>query len=233
VVFDVARTFYTVFAECGVLEDPTKSPGRDVLFRQFFDDLEKEQAKLSDTDFQNYVDKRIALEVTSRVLYLQLLFERFEDITPEKYLLSQLNGASQAIFNIQSILGNESGSDLRRLLEGTLAVLSEKKKLNGKLIFAIDEVNVGYNILRGKFRNNRNNHPRGALSPFISFLANLPYKPSILYAGTALSMTLSDTIQSDIGKVSDVSIIMDFPFLDVRQGMTFAILVMFLLILSA
>jgi hypothetical protein len=66
----------------------------------------------------------------------------------------------------------------------------------------VDEVNVGYRILKDRkiWQSPKSKDPRGVLTPFIQFISNLTQRVCTIYAGTSISMSVVDTIQSDIGK---------------------------------
>lgn len=204
-IFDVARQYYTVFFECGTIEEENnRNPGTDRLFASFFNDIQKKAKKVSDErieDLKDYADQRIALEVASRLLFLRLLADKMKDLSPERYLVSQLNGAPEVINRIKAILRNENTSILSMLIDEVLSSLKQDVlKDQGRIIFAVDEVNVGYRILKDRkiWQSPKNKDPRGVLTPFIQFISNLTHGACTIYAGT--SMSVADTIQSDIGK---------------------------------
>eukprot|EP01124_Arcella_intermedia_P022961 TRINITY_DN3540_c0_g1_i10.p1 TRINITY_DN3540_c0_g1~~TRINITY_DN3540_c0_g1_i10.p1 ORF type:complete len:714 (-),score=101.30 TRINITY_DN3540_c0_g1_i10:2188-4329(-) len=220
-IFDVGRKYFTVFFECGLMEDEDKlNPGTDRAFMKFFDDVKSKVDELVLVEFRKYVKQRIALEVTSRLLYLRLLFDTKPDLTPEEYLVSQLNGAQQTIATIIGLLSNETYENLDTLQRVVVENMAKDiLKNQGKIIFALDEINVGYQVLREKgiWKSPRSKSNRGVLTPFIQYISTRSYGACTIYAGTSLSMSISDTIQSDIGKPTHTKIVKDFPHLTLED----------------
>ena len=63
-----------------------------------------------------------------------------------------------------------------------------------------------------KYRKNR-----GVLTPFIQYITNLTHGACTIYAGTSISVSTGDTIQSDIGKIGLTTVETELPFLDMKD----------------
>jgi len=218
----------TVFFECGDIAEVVKpNPSSDRLFASFFDDIKKRaRDKDSLNAIRDYTDQRIALEVASRLLYLRKLADKMKnDLTPEGYLVSQLNGAQEIIRKIINILKFSSTERLRTLVGKVLISLKKDVLKEQRIIFAVDEVNVGYRVLKDRkiWQSPRSKDPRGVLTPFIQYISNHPHGATTIYAGTSISMSVLDTIQSDIGKDLYTVFVKEFPILtteDVKKRLS-------------
>ncbi|CAG8470689.1 11402_t:CDS:2 [Funneliformis mosseae] len=159
-------------------------------------------------------NRLIALEFTARVLHFILLKENIENLTPRDYLLAQINGGQNCIANIKLYLISFEFTTAE--MEAIFIIATQDHlTLNREThLFAIDEANAATTIFFGNFLNH-NNHPRGLLTPLITFLGQL--RVPIVIAGTSFTLGHGKSIYGDIGKGVTADYLVDFKMLKLEE----------------
>ncbi|GJJ78300.1 hypothetical protein EMPS_10659 [Entomortierella parvispora] len=171
---------------------------------------------LSTKNGQAEADRLIALEFTSRILHLILMFEKKKDLTPRDYLLSQLNDGQQSIMEISNCLDELDYDTLRIFFEMAFARL-KASVTNFQFAIAIDEATVGSNLFDGQFKNHKD-HGRGIIAPLLKHI--VPYPIPVLIAGTSTTHQPHQhgrKVKGDIGKGVSENFISDYKPLSIAE----------------
>jgi hypothetical protein len=158
--------------------------------------------------FVTIVEERIAIELLGRLLFLKKLFQLKPNLTPQEYLLSQINGGQILIKDIIRCIKYVEYATVIDMLEIVSKELSEKHMNNKKLVIGLDEASIGMKIFYGKFTS-PNGNPRGLLTIFLREISSLKCLSTVCL-GTSFSMSNAETIQSDIGKINELIIVTNF-----------------------
>ncbi|PKY47329.1 hypothetical protein RhiirA4_462483 [Rhizophagus irregularis] len=140
----------------------------------------------------------IALEFVARVFYLILLKKLVMDLSPQQYLLAQINGGQMCIADIKYSLASYEFEidDLESIFRISSRYLEEQ--LGGQPIFSIDKANIAITkYFFGDFRN-LNGKPCGLLTPMVVFLFD--QRASIVISGTSFSLEQKESVLSDVSK---------------------------------
>ena len=176
-LFDVAMQHFLLLLDCFKPGGSTKmNPTMDNNFQIFVTDLEelKAEAKGDLVQFRLQTQRRIRVELFARFLYLRALFQLDKDLTPQQYLLGQLNGGQKSIANLVDELENLSSKSAQVLLNQVIQDLDMNylKKDNG-LVVGIDEANTAMDFLfPGDFLSPNGNH-RGLFTPINIVLVSM------------------------------------------------------------
>ena len=169
---------------------------------------------------RNIVTHLLNEQITARLMTLYLYIKKYPDITPQKWLISQLNGASLVINKITSIFSNKLSDkdnvgiqlDLITLLQNTMLKYNQDR-----MIIAVDEAGTAHKYLSGRFnKEEAGKSPRGILTPLANILSRLPV--STIYAATNRSLGYGETLQSDIGKPDSTKVFTDWSYSDEEKN---------------
>jgi hypothetical protein len=125
-IFDIAmhHGFFMMYMECKPPVDKTSSMlATDHNFMGLHDAIQNTFSKEWNTIDTIEAKRLIALEFTARILYLILLKSSFPNLTPQQYLLAQLNGGQKCITDIKDELRNENRPDLKVIFNQALSRL--------------------------------------------------------------------------------------------------------------
>jgi len=204
-LFDVARRIWMIYMEMGKVEDDRIDPTTDRNFLFLVQDLRNNQ---SHPDFKAKTDQRIVVEITARLAYLYIFRRNYPTSTPQDFLLSQINGGQCVITSIVGWLRFETENDL--VLQQNSIMQGLKTLGIERVSVAIDEANVGYNLFHGRWESPNTHMKRGLLSPLLWILKRFGWS-SVLVAGTGVSLSRGETVQSDLGKPEQTWLVTDFP----------------------
>jgi len=181
-IFDVARNLFTIAFECVTRADQRQDTTKDRTFLEMAGELSFiAYSNIGEEEKRQLIENRVDLEIVTRLLFLRILTLRFPALTPQQFLLSQLNGGSEVVINIAKKLIQETPNNIKDLRFYCLQDL-ELNVLKGyqqNLVFAIDEAILAQEFLYGLFRSPKSNHKRGMLTALVESLMEM--KVSTIY----------------------------------------------------
>jgi len=213
-IFDVARNVFTIVFECVTPGDERQEVTKDRAFLDMAKQLYTTIDWSNVEEARQRVEYRVDVEIVSRLLLLRLLTIKFPQLTPQEFLLSQLNGGSEVISKIVRVLLNESWSDIISIRIDVMSDL-QRDVLIGEcknLVFAVDEAGLAQQFLFDRFKSPKSKDPRGLLTVMVRCL--MPIHASTIYAATNRSLGMGETLQSDIGKPDTTILLSNFEVTD-------------------
>lgn len=221
-LMSIARQRFSIFMECGKKSASTLDFIQDSNFHTLVDDISMIHDDYKGPSFSTAVDFRILVEYCARLLLLLKLSRTSATLTPEQYLLSQLNGGRAFVDRVVELLLRYPYPTVKAILHWVCQEAStflQAHRQRQSLVFIIDEANVGYNELCLFFESSNRKKCRGLVSPILQAINSFPSQLSIQFiiSGTKISLSDGDNVKSDIGKLHGrdlVRNIYDFPPLE-------------------
>jgi len=101
------------------------------------------------------INHRLYVEISARLMFLYKYSQLYPALTPQQYLLSQLNGAQKSIMRILRQLERINHQDTKTLPALILRYLEPLLKQNNQnqLIVAVDEAASAHEFWNGKFKS--------------------------------------------------------------------------------
>lgn len=176
-LFEVGCQHFMVFFKCGVsgaadAEAHYVQQGwSDNNFISMVNLIDVEFATKDETSARTNASTIFLHHLTARLLLLRLMFEIKPDLSPEDFLLFQLDGGRFVIERICTDLRNVAHKETLAVLEQVFEELYSRLD-NKRLICTFDEANVGYvYACAGRFRSPKSDSPRGLLSKILQEFA--------------------------------------------------------------
>ncbi|RUP43600.1 hypothetical protein BC936DRAFT_136959, partial [Jimgerdemannia flammicorona] len=195
--------------------------------RKYMDDIRN-----YDSQLKVLASERVELEFLARQMFLELLFRKYPQITPEEFFREQINGGSIAIGKLVGNLRQYHPQTIRKMLDNVGNDL--KTFLNGRaLVIALDEAHIAEtDIMHDQLispwaithnvefleRNGtiRSDLRRGFLTPLCATLSDM--SATLVVLGTSLTLMDAQHVYSAISKPDDrFAKVTSFPWCDELQ----------------
>jgi hypothetical protein len=203
--FDVARNVLSMYIECSDPNDERRSSTTDKVFQSLVSELRLMRTKANDGEFRELANQRVTAHLLGRLLALRLLLKAHPSLTPEQYLLAQINGLQEVELRVCNRLALEREQDL-------LVVCSEvlyELKAKGFKCVVLDEASLGQSLFERVWESPVSKSPRGLSSAFLHRFSS--WGVSTITSGTALAIADAETFQADIGKPDSTKVVTQFP----------------------
>ncbi|KAF9198853.1 hypothetical protein BGZ49_000218 [Haplosporangium sp. Z 27] len=241
-IVDLAKHHFVVYVVC---TDPhsQKPPG---FQDPNFDKLAKEvnnihrtvhlnapesfdQVLFKDRTLKDLIEDRVNVELLARLLFLLMLFDTNDSLSPEQFFREQTSEGISTIGNLVEALRVYDTITIRAMFGRVQDMVSEKIGNRG-LAVALDEAHIADEyILKGQFiapsaMNKseveimnaklmlKSKYCRGFLTPLCTSISKI--RATLIVLGTSLSLGSAEHVYSAIGKPENFLKIVNFPLSD-------------------
>jgi hypothetical protein len=209
-IFDVARKDFMIYVACSLYSGPQeKTPSdvettRDKVFPRLCSSIRAKVHSMWPDDRKGAraeADRLILADICSRLLFVARVFQEYPQITPEEFLLLQLNGGQDIILSYWKAVSEEATTDIKAVLDEAFNILFPMKRMR----FAIDEAQIAAPLFSAKsdfhfLHEERIDEARGLLYKYCLFVDEYVSPAQLIVAGTDMTADTAAQLPTDLGK---------------------------------